>query len=470
MRHESASEFTGLRKSMARARTVSFGSRYAMDNMIYLSDTRHYMKLPRLHSTTMTQPRGERPGRYRKMWNQLDRRLMPDRNLHAIFLRTFRYRMWMMVLETLLRSRMLAGEIGLCTVWSPDQCRLTGRMALLLPIFVARNMNKNTDVRYIQLLMTLLHPSVFGHGFNACMTVPLSCELAAISGTFSVASPEHSVMCSLNAVERYLSEEVSSRPFSKMVCWNCRGCAKKTQKCRCLIARYCDENCQRHDWVRHKRECKFLEQVVNTHVGEKLLKMQGSQRRSMTLGAALRRVVVTNRLGGAIAEIHALGPASEIVNDQHASYVASIIAIKNQQKAIAKTVGDENNRIRIEQEVQGVCGYDNDSEDDSEPEPWKDHMVQGSSRRKCNKCMKPYWEWRLGQDACEMCQLKAGWNKGCDSKQDKAERLLGMSQRHNQPPATRYSQRSRQWQRQRQSLWRRRQRPGGQKGKSKTQK
>jgi len=118
----------------------------------------------------------------------------------------------------------------------------------------------------------------------------------------------------------------------------------------------------------------------------------------------------------------ALGPASGIVNDQHAAHVASIIAIKNQQEAIAKTVSDENNRIRIEQEVRGVCGYGNESEDDSEPEPWKDHMEQGSSRRKCNKCRKPYWEWRLGQDACEMCQLKAGWNKGFDSKQDKAER------------------------------------------------
>ena len=49
----------------------------------------------------------------------------------------------------------------------------------------------------------------------------------------------------------------------------------------------------------------------------------------------------------------ALGPASGIVNDQHAAHVASIIAIKNQQEAIAKTVSDENNRIRIEQEVRG---------------------------------------------------------------------------------------------------------------------
>ena len=150
--------------------------------------------------------------------------------------------------------------------------------------------------------MSLLRPNVFGGGFNDSMSVPLSTsELSAIPGTFSVASPEQSVICSLNAVERYLSEEVSSRPFNKIVCWNCGGCAKKTKKCRCLIARYCDENCQRHDWVRHKRECKFLEQVVNTHVGEKLLKMQGSQRRSMTLGAALRLVVVINRLGGASA-------------------------------------------------------------------------------------------------------------------------------------------------------------------------
>ena len=85
-------------------------------------------------------------------------------------------------------------------------------MALLLPIFVARNTETNTDERYIQFLMTLLRPSVFGHGFNACMTVPLSFELSAIPGTFSLASPEHSVICSLNAVERYLSEEVSSRP------------------------------------------------------------------------------------------------------------------------------------------------------------------------------------------------------------------------------------------------------------------
>ena len=88
----------------------------------------------------------------------------------------------------------------------------------------------------------------------------------------------------------------------------------------------------------------------------------------------------------------ALGPASWVVNDLHAAQVASIIAIKNQQEAIAKTVSDENNRIRIEQEVRGVCGYGNESEDDSEPEPWKDHMEQGSSRRKCNKCRKPYWE------------------------------------------------------------------------------
>ena len=99
----------------------------------------------------------------------------------------------------------------------------------------------------------------------------------------------------------------------------------------------------------------------------------------------------------------ALGPASGIVNDQHAAHMASIIAIKEQQEAIAKTVSDENNRIRIKQEVQGVCGYGNESEDDSEPEPWKDYMEQGSSRRKCNNCRKPYWEWRLGQDACERC-------------------------------------------------------------------
>ena len=100
-----------------------------------------------------------------------------------------------------------------------------------------------------------------------------------------------------------------------------------------------------------------LHHVLRTGVAEvgQIQKMQGSQRRSMTRGAELGRLVVSNSLGGAIAEIHALGPASEIVSDQHASYVAFITAIKNQQKAIAKTVGDENNRIRIEQEVQGVC-------------------------------------------------------------------------------------------------------------------
>ena len=118
-------------------RTVCFGARCAEDNMIYLTDSRHYTKHLRRHSTTMTQPRGERPGRYRKWWNKLARRLIPDRSLHAIFLRTLRYRMWVTVLETLLRSRMMAGEIGLCTVWSPSQCRLLWRMALLLPSFVA---------------------------------------------------------------------------------------------------------------------------------------------------------------------------------------------------------------------------------------------------------------------------------------------------------------------------------------------
>ena len=47
--------------------------------------------------------------------------------------------------------------------------------------------------------------------------------------------------------------------------------------------------------------------------------------------------------------------------------------------------------------------------DDSDEEPWKKHMDR---KHKCMACKKPFWEWRLGQNECEMCQLHKGWNKG----------------------------------------------------------
>ena len=108
--------------------------------MIYLQDSRQYRKHLQGNSPTLSKSSSGGSGRYQQWWKKLSRRVLPQqRAMRPIFLRTLRYRMWVIVLESLLRTRMRAGEIGLCTVWSPYQCRLLWRMALLLPIFVARN-------------------------------------------------------------------------------------------------------------------------------------------------------------------------------------------------------------------------------------------------------------------------------------------------------------------------------------------
>ena len=107
-------------------------------------------------------------------------------------------------------------------------------------------------------------------------------------------------------------------------------------------------------------------------------------------------------------------------NDQHAKHMASIMETKDQLAANVDKVRQENARIHIEQDVKELVGITDI--DDSEYEPWKGHMEKGSARRKCKKCRKPYWEWRLHQDTCEMCQLRAGWDIGMDSKKDKAEK------------------------------------------------
>ena len=107
----------------------------------------------------------------------------------------------------------------------------------------------------------------------------------------------------------------------------------------------------------------------------------------------------------------------KIFNEQHERQCISIQETIAKHREISNKVKADNSRIQAERHIMKMAGCLHS--DDSDEEPWKKHM---DDKHKCMACNKPFWEWRLGQKECEMCQLHEGWNKGFDSKEDKATR------------------------------------------------
>ena len=104
-------------------------------------------------------------------------------------------------------------------------------------------------------------------------------------------------------------------------------------------------------------------------------------------------------------------------NEQHERQCISIQETIAKRRDMSNQIKADNSRIQAERHVKKMVGclYS----DDSDEEPWKKHM---DDKHKCRACKKPFWEWRLGQKVCEMCQLHEGWNKGFDTKEEKATR------------------------------------------------
>ena len=104
-------------------------------------------------------------------------------------------------------------------------------------------------------------------------------------------------------------------------------------------------------------------------------------------------------------------------NEQHERQCISIQETIAKRRDMSNQIKANNSRIQAEWHVKKMVGclYS----DDSDEEPWKKHM---DDKHKCRTCKKPFSEWRLGQKGCEMCQLHEGWNKGFDTKEEKATR------------------------------------------------
>ena len=92
--------------------------------------------------------------------------------------------------------------------------------------------------------------------------------------------------------------------------------------------------------------------------------------------------------------------------------------MEERERALDETM-NQNCRIRIErlseralsqQDTSLNQGEDSlEDSDDSDEEPYKNFK---DDEHLCKRCGKPFWEWRLNQDACERCQLNFGWDRG----------------------------------------------------------
>ena len=105
----------------------------------------------------------------------------------------------------------------------------------------------------------------------------------------------------------------------------------------------------------------------------------------------------------------------EFSHEQGERQCISIQETIAKHREISNKVKAENSRIQAERHIKKMAGC-LDS-DDSDEEPWKNHM---DDKHKCMACNKPFWEWRLGQKECEMCQLHEGWIKGFGTREEKA--------------------------------------------------
>ena len=114
----------------------------------------------------------------------------------------------------------------------------------------------------------------------------------------------------------------------------------------------------------------------------------------------------------------------EFVNEKYMRQCISIQETIAKEREISNKIKAEKAQIQLERCIKKMAGLK--CQDDSDEEPWKNHM---DDKHKCLACKKPFWEWRLGQQKCELCQLHEGWKKGFDTKEEK------LQQRTAQPEA-----------------------------------
>ena len=98
-------------------------------------------------------------------------------------------------------------------------------------------------------------------------------------------------------------------------------------------------------------------------------------------------------------------------NEKHERHCISIQETIAEHREISNRVKADNARIRAERRSrkEEPKGGTSRKEEQADEEPWKNQMHR---KHKCMACKKPFCEWRLGQNECEMCQLHRGWNKG----------------------------------------------------------
>ena len=122
--------------------------------------------------------------------------------------------------------------------------------------------------------------------------------------------------------------------------------------------------------------------------------------------------------------------------------------VEERERALDETM-NQNCRIRIERLSERALSQQDtplnqgeaslEDSDDSDEEPYKNFK---DDEHLCKRCGKPFWEWRLNQDACQQCQVNLGGIEGSpQTLSDRKLMLASVAKRLTNMPSQKWQSR-----------------------------